>query len=317
MIQGYLDNPYHNLWHAVDTCQSTFYILHILDSQDKASPLFVNADFLNPMDRFVLILSCLGHDLGHPGLTNKLMSDTNSPLSILFNDQSILENYHLLNLTIILSHVDSLTAGSDLANIYAAKNKELAISIILATDMARHSQYVDLLRTRAEILDRKNANASGSDYSVPSSKHSSVSWLSSDSFEDKKLLCALIMKCSDISNTARPFKISERWAIHFSDEMSNQTKFECSLGLASLLTHDSNSNSNSTLNSNDGSCENQLVGRNEDCNTATNLSGLSSSQVVFYNTFSIPLFKAAGDLIPALSFMYKQSLFNCETWKNM
>ena len=34
------------------------------------------------------------HDVAHPGLTNQFLVATASPLSLLYNDQSVLENHH-------------------------------------------------------------------------------------------------------------------------------------------------------------------------------------------------------------------------------
>jgi hypothetical protein len=58
----YLDNPYHNSLHAIDVANSTIFILECGLRQ-----------YLNEFEVACLLISCLAHDLGHPGYNNGFM----------------------------------------------------------------------------------------------------------------------------------------------------------------------------------------------------------------------------------------------------
>lgn len=49
---------------------------------------------LNPIDKLILIVSCIGHDLNHPGFNNAYQVNAKTDLAILYSDVSPLENHH-------------------------------------------------------------------------------------------------------------------------------------------------------------------------------------------------------------------------------
>lgn len=81
---GYLDNPYHNWYHAVDCMQTVSTLLTSMDA----------APFLNSIEKLALCLSALAHDLRHPGLNQLYQINARTPLALLYNDQSVLEHHH-------------------------------------------------------------------------------------------------------------------------------------------------------------------------------------------------------------------------------
>jgi hypothetical protein len=48
------------------------------------------------IDRLALLLAAIAHDVDHPANTNQFEIDTLSDLALLHNDQSVLENHHLV-----------------------------------------------------------------------------------------------------------------------------------------------------------------------------------------------------------------------------
>lgn len=81
-------NSYHNFQHALDVMQATYFFLYsagvvppvaILhtDSRlwkpDKAASKDALISCLRNADIFVLCLAAIGHDVGHPGLTNAFL----------------------------------------------------------------------------------------------------------------------------------------------------------------------------------------------------------------------------------------------------
>lgn len=59
---GYLDNPYHCFYHAIDVAFVVFYILETLGVQRQLG--------LSKVDTAALLIAALAHDILHPGLNN-------------------------------------------------------------------------------------------------------------------------------------------------------------------------------------------------------------------------------------------------------
>jgi hypothetical protein len=49
---------------------------------------------LAPIDRLILVVSYIGHDINHPGYNNAYQVNAKTDLAILYSDVSPLENHH-------------------------------------------------------------------------------------------------------------------------------------------------------------------------------------------------------------------------------
>jgi len=143
---------YHNFRHVVDVLQAVFYFLvqlrilpqypKELPSSSLPSPL---ASILQPFDALVLLVSALGHDVGHPGVNNAFLVSLNAPLAQLYNDRSVLESFHCAAYSQILRrHWPSVFQDT--------KMRRLMINSVLATDMGLHFKYMSDLRNLQEVL---------------------------------------------------------------------------------------------------------------------------------------------------------------------
>lgn len=45
-------------------------------------------------DEAIMCIAALGHDVGHPGVSNAFLVSTNQSLALVYNDNAVLENYH-------------------------------------------------------------------------------------------------------------------------------------------------------------------------------------------------------------------------------
>ena len=82
--KGYRNNPYHNWRHAFDVTQMTY----MLTRQTEAGRS------LQPLEMLALMLTALCHDIDHGGKSNPFLVQTDSPLALLYNMQSVNENHH-------------------------------------------------------------------------------------------------------------------------------------------------------------------------------------------------------------------------------
>ncbi|KAI1502731.1 hypothetical protein F5X99DRAFT_417718 [Biscogniauxia marginata] len=216
--------PYHNFRHAVDVLQATFnFLVHIgalppynsdsdesHDAQTQKSPL---AALLGPFEALTLLVSAIGHDVGHPGVNNGFLVVLNAPLAQLYNDRSVLESFHCAAYSQILRrHWPKVFEDT--------KMRTLMISSILATDMGLHFDYMKKLSDLKEKLRESNSTAE---------------WNGRMLEEQKALACSLLIKCADISNVARGYGTALQWMTILCEEFSRQATMEKEIGIPSSL----------------------------------------------------------------------------------
>jgi hypothetical protein len=80
---------YHNFRHVVDVLQALFHFLvrigillpYPFVSSSTSIPKFPIAQLLKPFDALTLLISAIGHDVGHPGVNNAFLVALNAPLA--------------------------------------------------------------------------------------------------------------------------------------------------------------------------------------------------------------------------------------------
>jgi 3',5'-cyclic-nucleotide phosphodiesterase len=179
---------YHNFRHAVDVLQSLFYFIVQIGTlppypHKSAPPPHSNhkspmAKLLQPFDALTLLISAIGHDVGHPGVNNMFLVKLNAPLAQLYNDQSVLEAFHCAAYSQILRR-HWPAAFDDKAL------RRLMISSILATDMGVHPEYMQQLGHLQEKIHESQTTDG---------------WSPKDLDVYRVLVCGLLIKCADISN---------------------------------------------------------------------------------------------------------------------
>lgn len=194
---GYRAVPYHNWAHAVDVLQFTAYQAHISHLDEK----------IPKVEMFALLVAAICHDLNHDGFTNDYNVKAETPLGILFKNQSVMEMHHCEVTIDIMSN--------DQCNLFAALSPQdykiawnTVINLILATDMAKH---FTLLQEFNAILEKK-------EFSMENESH-------------RHLLLQLIIKVGDLSNVSRPFDLADRWCAALCEEFFRQGDLEMARGM--------------------------------------------------------------------------------------
>lgn len=224
-VQSYMlhyNNPYHNFYHVCDVLQ-TVYMMMVR---------FGAHCYLKDTDIFALALGALCHDLDHPGLNNPYQINSRSRLAIIYNDQSVLENYHIALAFEMFSH-----PNTDVLDVLDAASRKavrrLLISCVIATDMTYHFQL------KGELDDMIKRLFSGPAVPVPesivdTSFFTSRANLNFDSVvkdKDKDVLMKIVLHIADISNPSKPFDISKAWSDRVIEEFFNQGDLEKEQGL--------------------------------------------------------------------------------------
>ncbi|KAF2837988.1 HD-domain/PDEase-like protein, partial [Patellaria atrata CBS 101060] len=213
---------YHNFRHVTDVLQALFFFLVSIGSlppyPDGSSPVKRSssaiATLLKPFEALTLLISAIGHDVGHPGVNNAFLVALNSPLAQLYNDRSVLESFHCAAYSQILRRYwPSVFADADM--------RKLMINSILATDMGLHFKYMtDLGNLQSKLAHNGNV----------------LDGFNLKQLEEyKDLTCGLLIKCADICNVARKFDTAAQWASILTDEFSNQGAMEEALNMKSCL----------------------------------------------------------------------------------
>lgn len=217
--------PYHNFRHVIDVLQAVFYFLVQLGTLPPYPPgaklrRASNSDpnppipeLLEPFDALTLLITAIGHDVGHPGVNNAFLVTLNAPLAQLYNDRSVLESFHCAAYSQILRrHWPAAFSRVEM--------RQLMISSILATDMGLHFDYMKKLGWLQEKL-HENGGTAG--------------WNGRLIQEYRTLACSLLIKCADISNVARTFDCAAKWTMILTDEFSRQATMEKDLGIPTAL----------------------------------------------------------------------------------
>ena len=202
---------YHNSLHGSDVTQSLC-LFFINSNVEEISETTV-------LDLLGIIVSAMGHDLGHPGYNNNFHINAFTDLALTYNDASCLENYHTSFLFKILK--------KDENNILERLNKQnyknirkRMISQILATDMANHAEVVSLIRTKIKASEEEGE-----------SRFNLLSGNEKTQFDEQQILLNYLIHAADLGHNCKKFNISLQWVELLSEEFWLQGDMEKSKGI--------------------------------------------------------------------------------------
>ena len=195
--ETYKKVPYHNWRHAVDVTQFVQYEIKLVGLQEK----------LKANELFGLVVAAICHDANHDGFTNVYNEKAETPLGILFKNQSVMETHHCsIAIGVISKEECNIFATLDSAEYKAMW--AMIIRLILSTDMAKH---FDFLKKVNATLDEHPLNM--------------------EDAEDRFTSMDLVLKCADISNVSRPFEMANKWCDVLCEEFFRQGDLEQTNGM--------------------------------------------------------------------------------------
>ncbi|KAG8955138.1 3',5'-cyclic-nucleotide phosphodiesterase [Tulasnella sp. 424] len=248
---------------------------------------------LENRDLLALCVAALGHDVGHPGLSNAFMKNARTPLSVVYDDKSTLEQMHCALLLQLmrkhgLGHL--IATSSEISNFAsmaapctssssssehghgfkcsdATDFRKTLVQTVLITDMSLHFGWMGKLGELAKDAEKGEA-------------------LTKNALVDVKMtVCQALIKCGDISNPARPHAVSEHWSSALLEEWSCQAMLERELGLPLSVA--------------------------ASADEVTQAKG----QIGFIDLFTKPLFDTTSSVIPSMEVFARQGDINRAQWQ--
>lgn len=191
----YHDNPYHGPVHAAQVTHLARWLTKAMRVMSAQTELESTA--------FMVAAFC--HDIKHIGRNNNFCVVSEHPLALLYNNSSVLENYHssscleLLQEFRVLEHLEMEDRSSVRSHI---------IDSILATDMQSHFETISKFRVRRDAAD----------FSV-------------EVEADRKFLAKLCLKAGDLGHACLPWDTHVEWATRVTQEFYAQGDEERRLGI--------------------------------------------------------------------------------------
>ena len=198
--EGYRPNAFHNFQHGV----AVAHIVYMLLQSNELRNIF------GPLERLGLLTAALCHDLDHRGYNNAFEVNAGTPLAIMYNDQSVLENHHAS----LAYHILNKTETGIFLHLPAPDQKllrKLIVKSILSTDMAVHFELMT-------HFDNWVANMNeDSDVDI--------------GIDDKVLVANTLLHCADLSNPVRKYRVAKSWAHRLNIEFKAQVEKEREVAL--------------------------------------------------------------------------------------
>ncbi len=197
---------YHNSLHGADVTQSCYIFFSHTNAEKIAKT--------NVLDLLSIFISSLGHDIGHPGLTNTFHINDSTEMAITYNDISVLENFHASTLFKIIRKTET-NIFEKLTTIDYKIIRKRMIAEILATDMANHSKITSLIKSKISLSEN------GKDY-----KLNLLTGNEQTKNEEQQCLLDFIIHLADLAHNTRLFNISIKWVELLSEEFWLQGDLE-------------------------------------------------------------------------------------------
>ena len=196
----YEDNPYHNSTHAADVLHA----MHFFLSNGAG-------DHFSQLAIFAMFVTAMVHDAGHDGFSNIYHQNALTDRALMFNDQSIQENFHSMSIFRSMYSEPRINILSALTNEKAREVRRLVVMMTLGTDMKHHFSNLQDFKGLIKSLGSR------------------LSQWTSQAACDK--LCGMLIHAADLSNPCRPPELAKRWAGLVLEEFFNQGDIEKELGL--------------------------------------------------------------------------------------
>ena len=268
---------YHNSLHGADITATICLFFNNSNAEEVSHA--------KAIDLLSIIIAALGHDVGHPGLTNAFQINSSSEMAITYNDSSCLENFHLTKLFKTLRK-DEFNIFEKLSTQDYKKIRKKMISEILATDMAIHGKILNNIRSK---IPEDLLNPSESNKKNELKKFELISDINNEETtnEEKQALFDYFIHSADLGHNTKIFDISLKWVELLSEEfwIQGDKERQMNLNISFLCDRDS--------------------------------TNVPKSQVGFIGGFIIPTYNFLVVMFPTLSYTIENAKNNLNKWQKL
>ena len=272
---AYGTNAYHDSVHAADVGLGVHVFITKYGLHTRLSHL----------DIFALLVGAIMHDFNHPGTTNTHEVKAATRRCIAHGTVSVLERHHLQSAFMLLDHA-SFDLFSGLSPDDRIAVRLLIVDLVLATDLSRHVDSIETLRTLAATRGataHRQAHSSSAD--APDAP-----WFSS--FHDKsvvgpRLLLSVAIKFADLGHATKTSAIHQVWTERITQELWALGDRERMIGMA----------------------VSPLCDRKKD-------TDIPKSQVAFFNFICVPFYTVVADLVEPEMTPWLHVQHNLNEWRN-
>ena len=270
---------YHNSLHGADITHTICLFFNNSNAEEVCHT--------KAIDLLSIIISGLGHDIGHHGLTNNFQVNSLSDLAITYNDNSCLENFHLAKLFKSLRK-DETNIFEKLSTQDFKKIRKKMVSEILATDMAIHGKVINNIRSKIpEYLLQENNNSENNSEKIK--KFELISDINNEETtdEEKQALLDYFIHAADLGHNTKKFSISLKWVELLSKEFWLQGDKEKKMNLSVSFLCDRDN------------------------------TDVPKSQVGFIGGFVLPTYHFLISMFPSLSYTTDNAKNNMKEWQKL
>ena len=269
--ESYLETTlYHNALHGADVAQSLC-IFFISSNAEQISESTV-------LDLLGMIISAMGHDLGHPGYNNNFHINALSDLALTYNDASCLENFHTSYLFKILKKEENNIFEKFNTQNFKSIRKRM-ISQILATDMANHGEVVSLIRAKIKACEEEEEEGEVN-FELLSGNEKSK-------FDEQQMLFNYLIHAADLGHNCKKFEISLQWVEVLCEEFWKQGDMEKKKGIPISFL-----------------CDRDKI-------------DVPTSQIGFLRGFIVTTFDCLAAMFPSLKYTMENAENNIKQWQNL
>ena len=186
---------YHTWTHAMDVMHGCYFFLSCCGGRD----LFSTEECV------ALLTAALGHDYGHLGVSNAFLINTKHELAVKYNNVAVQENMHADSTLRLVEKHNFLQNHKD-----PQRFRDLIKESILHTDMGGHGTVSKEIKGLCE---------SGFDFRTLTD-------------EQKRAVFGFVLHSADLSNPAKPMKLSRFWESRVVSEFFEQGKLEKGRGMS-------------------------------------------------------------------------------------
>ena len=268
---------YHNSLHGADITATICLFFNNSNAEEVCHAQVI--------DLLSIIIAALGHDVGHPGLTNAFQINSSSEMAITYNDNSCLENFHLTKLFKTLRK-DEHNIFEKLSTQDYKKIRKKMISEILATDMAIHGKVLNNIRSKIpeDLLNEAEKNKK-----AVIKKFELITDINNEETtnEEKQALFDYFIHSADLGHNTKIFDISLRWVELLSEEfwLQGDKERQMNLSISFLCDRDT--------------------------------TNVPKSQVGFIGGFIIPSYNFLVIMFPTLYYTIENAKINLNKWQKL